>query len=62
MLTKQHHKAIAEIIKEEIDHWEKNAPRVQIALTEVSHNLADYFEKDNPRFDYNKFMIACGID
>jgi len=62
MFTKQHYKTIAEIIKKEIDHWEKKEPRVQIALTEISHNLADYFSGDNPRFDRNKFMDACGAD
>lgn len=62
MLSKKHCKAIAEIIKAEVDHWEKKLPPVQVALIAVAGNLANYFYKDNQRFDRDKFMTACGLD
>lgn len=27
----------------------------------VANNLATYFESDNPRFDRDRFLSACGI-
>lgn len=50
MLTRQHYKAIASIIKEELD------PSVRVR---VARKLAVYFNTDNSRFDPEKFMIAC---
>lgn len=28
----------------------------------VAGKLANYLEEDNPKFDRNKFLIACGIE
>ena len=71
MFTRQHYKAIAEIIKEnavcvpigESDH-EKTDARVmgqKMAGNWISQALADYFAADNPRFDRTKFIEACGL-
>ena len=60
MFTRQHYKAIAEIVKnaKERDFW--SSFRVQ-ALARIAYDLADCFGKDNPRFDRQKFFDACGI-
>lgn len=32
------------------------------ALTDVRVALADYFASDNPRFDRERFLKACGVE
>lgn len=32
------------------------------AVACVARELADYFKWDNPRFRYDKFYAACGLD
>lgn len=59
MFTRQHYKAIAEIVK-------KNTARtgeimVYIKRADVVCDLADYFAQDNPRFDRDRFLEACGL-
>ena len=67
MFTRQHYEAIAEIIK-------RNTTRIRIEdVAQVGNGLpclhshtvgdmVDYFAKDNPRFDRQKFLKACGIE
>ncbi len=50
MFTKQHYKKIAKILQPVF--WDGDS------LGE----LADMFERDNPRFDKNRFLLACGAD
>lgn len=66
MFTRQHYKAIAEIVK-------RNTTRIHIEdVTQISNGLpclhpntigdmADYFAQDNPHFDRQKFLEACGV-
>lgn len=56
MLTRKDYKAIAEIIKANTNN-ECAAGAYNIGL-----ELADYFAKDNPRFDKDKFLKACGLE
>lgn len=35
---------------------------VQKAIDNVAYALADEFRGDNPRFDYDRFVKACGVD
>lgn len=56
MFTRQHYKAIAGIIES------NRGDGVEHTLDQVASELADYFAKDNPRFDHNKFMDACGVN
>jgi hypothetical protein len=67
MFTKQHYKAIAEIINNrkvtndnyccgcELDGAEKT--RLHIV-----NQLAGYFAQDNELFDREKFLKACGLE
>lgn len=63
MFTKQHYEAIAEIIhkrtprKDRIGQLVPNETAVLIAA-----DLADYFIQDNPQFDRERFLSACGIE
>lgn len=57
MFTRQHYKAIAKIIEETKSGeqlWDGQANRIAI-------KLIDYFATDNPRFDREKFLTACGL-
>ena len=65
MVTKQHYVAIAEII-------DRNTRILDFPVKGVTHRawylerweivteLANYFVADNPRFDRQKFLEACG--
>ena len=56
MFTRQHYKAIAEIIKS------NRGDGVEYTLDQVASKLADFFAGDNQRFNRNKFMEACGAN
>lgn len=64
MFTEKHHKAIAEIIKrnqerihiEDIEHTANGLPCLH---PHIIGDLADYFAKNNNRFDRDKFFEAC---
>ena len=65
MLTKKDFKAIAEIIVEQtICPWEDD-PFIIKTAKDVAHvyakAFADYFATQNPRFDRERFMKACGL-
>ena len=63
MFTKQHYKAIAEIITRRIalNQGTGRTPHFLYA-DDLALDLADYFAKDNPQFDKDKFFVACGLD
>ena len=56
MLTRKDFKAIAEILAEEYRVYGYSKPRKRIA-----NNLADYFATQNPCFDCERFLVACGL-
>jgi len=63
MFTRQHYKAIAEIIKtHKHDLIVTYSTEYKGGKNAVVTNLADYFTKDNPRFNKDKFLIACGLE
>lgn len=73
-MTKKHYEAIANVLKKEYDKnihhrknyfdndklWYEHKQKKQ-AITSVCNNLADYFAADNPKFNRDKFLTACGI-
>jgi len=52
-LTKKHFKRIAEEINTEILK-ENNAEKLAV-------KLAEYFATENPNFDRQRFLTACGV-
>jgi len=50
MFTRQHYKAIADIVAKQPNDQRK---------AELISDLINFFEADNPRFDSNKFANAC---
>lgn len=69
MFTRQHYKAIAEIIDSVCLMALEPEPGIQspyrdgadIARNQIAKDLANYFAKDNPRFDREQFLAACGL-
>lgn len=57
MLSKKHYKAIAEIIFRCPGSWEGNTRTLN--ESELITRLGDYFRRDNPSFDRNRFERAC---
>lgn len=53
-MTRKHYKEIAGIIRD-IRHWSPT-------LNDVIEQLANYFAKDNPRFNKAKFLKACRLE
>lgn len=60
MVTKKDFKAIADIVKQACGIYDKQEVSGEIAY-DISHNLADYFATQNPYFDRQKFLDACGL-
>lgn len=55
---------IAAAIKEqwsEITKYDVPASNTVPTLAKTVRNLAIAFQADNPRFDANKFIVACGL-
>lgn len=58
--TRQHYVTIAKIIKDEIDISESE-PHTQERIGRLAEKLAKVFKADNPNFNENQFLNACGV-
>jgi hypothetical protein len=63
-MTKKHYTAIANVLKAEYDDamYRTEDFSEPALIQEVAENLADYFATDNPKFNRERFLGACGID
>lgn len=66
MMTKKNYEAIAQTISDEFEAtMSKSSPDfirgAAYGVEETAKSLADYFKRDNPRFDREKFLAACGL-
>ena len=64
MVAKKDFKAIAEIIKTEFTAFDGTGEddyEGKHATISIAGHLADYFITQNPRFDRQKFLNACGL-
>lgn len=64
MFTKKHYKAIAEIIENRVGDGftgEDYDRGWHDAAKSIAAMLADYFAKDNSRFNRERFLTACGL-
>ena len=60
-MTKKHYEAIAKVIYNRVVLCEGNKI-VLAGLYYTTVDLANYFAKENPRFDRRRFLKACGIE
>ena len=63
MLIRKHFKAVAEIIvkQTQLNIGGIHTPKFLYA-DNLAGELADYFATQNPRFDRERFMKACGLE
>lgn len=64
-MSRKHYEMIASDIKTSVvtaafTTTENYSTAVRV-LTELAESLAVTFEGDNPNFDPNRFLIACGV-
>lgn len=57
-MTKKHYEAIARSIKGTLGSY----PESIQAMRMLTVYLASTFEVENPRFDREKFLTACGVE
>lgn len=58
-MTRKDYQAIAVIISSLADKYQFDEGRNIVA--EIVEDLSDIFTDDNPRFDREKFVKACGL-
>ena len=63
-MTKKHFEAIAAILDEhkqtpEYGYYADNR-RVEV-WEDITNDIADYFAQENPSFDKERFLKACGM-
>lgn len=57
MMTKTHFEAIAQLVNETYTETEGEADVVK----NLAERMAAMFARENPRFDREKFLTACGL-
>lgn len=57
MLHPPDHDAIADILRQEMD----GDDQADVTVYNIMSELCEYFERDNSRFDSDRFRIACGF-
>jgi hypothetical protein len=58
-VTRKDYEAIAERIARSVDKYQYDEGKN--ILAELVEDLAEEFAEENPRFDYDKFVTACGL-
>lgn len=61
MATKKHYVAIAKIFADEIKLTTRMDDTYAV-LASVAGQLATVLKEENPRFDWYKFLEACGVE
>lgn len=59
MFARRHYVSIANIFKEELSHGAKE--REYFVVITIIARMMSLFEEDNPSFDKQRFINACGI-
>jgi len=58
--SRKHYIAIAESFKAQTANV-PDGTAVWHTLFDLARDMADYFQQDNPRFQRDRFMSACGF-
>ncbi len=62
-MTKKHFEAVAAAIEAQLtegrDEWERG---LNAGILRTAQGLAKYYAEQNPRFDRQRFLAACGFD
>lgn len=60
-MTRKDYEMIAEAIEDAYKVCDASNSDT-FGVTEAAHALADQFQTDNPRFDRDRFLKACGVN
>lgn len=63
-MTKKHYQATADVLRSVYQDYgvaESPDPLFHLAMKSLAGRMAVLFQVDNPRFDREKFMEACGF-
>lgn len=61
-MTRKHFEALATQIKYDLEGLDlANSPAARLAAETVVHSVAAVCAAQNPRFDRDKFVKACGL-
>ena len=63
-MTKKDYEMIADAIAETVDGYadlDTAGTMVRMAIRDTALSIANVLESDNPRFDRNRFLVACGV-
>jgi hypothetical protein len=60
-MTRKDYVLIADAIKNSRDNWEGFTPEAQEAIDGLARSLASKLAGDNPRFNRETFLTACGV-
>jgi hypothetical protein len=58
-MSRKHYRQIAAVIN---DNRRSESAIARLAVAGVARDIADILKRDNPRFRYDKFFEACGLD
>ena len=61
MMTKKHYTKIADIFRRKLSHDYRSDPVRTACLKDVATELCIILKEDNPAFDKDRFMAACGF-
>ena len=62
MLTRKVFEQVAGSVKKSVDKARETKDlKLRHFAYDMAMELADYFEKENPRFDRDRFFNACGL-
>ena len=62
-MTRKDYVMIAEAIRTQIELSEKfQEEEARAGAQNIAYDLALRLGNDNPRFDYNRFLVACGVN
>ena len=59
-MTRKDYVAMAQVIREEVDNFD-SIPEAMTAIHNITEGMAKVFKQDNERFDYERFISACGL-
>lgn len=60
-MTKKDYQLIAKVLRDERDHPASGGAAVQNTVDRLAHSFCTALRADNPRFDYKRFLEACGV-
>lgn len=59
-MTRKDYQLIAEVLSNLNDDF-NNGGSDEVSLALVAGNIANALQLENPRFDRNRFLVACGV-